>query len=170
MTSRRWIVAAALAAAMAPLNAAAQQTEEEGRVGQPMAQTRGPMIVERAHSGFLVAPDFKVTRVDHQTSEFAGAYAGWVADETLFIGGGAYVLTNRSRDREMAYGGFVAQWMGGRSRTIGYSVKGLVGGGGATLTDSVTFQVPVFPSRGLTSPIPFTTVTERSEEHTSELQ
>src|SRR5260370_18078784 len=85
-----FIRAAALAAAMAPLTAAAQQTGDA--VEQQTPQNRGPMIVERVHSGFLVAPDAKVTRVDRKTSELAGAYAGWLTDQTFFIGGGAYFI------------------------------------------------------------------------------
>ena len=59
------------------------------------------------HSGFLAAPDIKVTEVDHTTSALAGGYAGWLADETFFIGGGAYWLANPDSDRRMAYGGLV---------------------------------------------------------------
>ena len=50
--------------------------------------TQGPMTVERITSGFLAAPDFKVTRFDHRTSELAGGYAGWLTDQQLFVGGG----------------------------------------------------------------------------------
>src|SRR6267378_2758954 len=81
---------------IAPLAAAAQDATPTN----PNAQ--GPMIVERVKSGFLVAPDFKVTGVDHKTSELAGAYAGWVTDNTLLVGAGGYWLANRSKDREMA--------------------------------------------------------------------
>src|SRR4051812_20306045 len=35
---------------------------------------QGPMTVERVKSGFLVAPDFKVTERDRRVSELAGAY------------------------------------------------------------------------------------------------
>ena len=57
------------------------------------------MIVERVKSAFLVAPDFKVTEVDHKTSELAGAYAGWLTDNTLLIGGGGYWLAIPSFSR-----------------------------------------------------------------------
>ncbi|HEV3139692.1 MAG TPA: hypothetical protein VGY57_04210, partial [Vicinamibacterales bacterium] len=159
MIAKRYVAAAALAAALAPLTAipaSAQPADDAAEQQTP--QSRGPMIVERVHSGFMVAPDVKVTRVDRRTSELAGAYAGWVADETFFIGGGGYWLANGSRDRGMAYGGLVVQWMGGADRTIGYSVKGLLGGGEATLTDSFTERVPVLPlpPRGSTTPIAYT--------------
>ena len=61
------------------------------------------MLVERVKSGFLVAPDFKVTEFNHP-SELAGAYAGWLTDQTFFVGGG-YWLANRNAGREMATAG-----------------------------------------------------------------
>jgi hypothetical protein len=97
----------------------------------------GPMIVERMHSGFVVAPDVKVTQVDKTTSTLAGAYAGWLTDDTFFIGGGGYWLANQARDREMAYGGLVVQWLTRADRRIGFGAKGLVGGGQATLDGTI---------------------------------
>src|SRR6266446_5526488 len=47
---------------IAPLAAAAQDATPTSN-----QNTQGPMIVERVKSGFLVAPDFKVTEVDHKT-------------------------------------------------------------------------------------------------------
>jgi hypothetical protein len=97
----------------------------------------GPMTVERVKSGFLVAPDFKVTGFDHRVSELAGAYAGWLTDQTFFVGGGGYWLANRSRDREMAYGGLMVGWLAHGDRRISFGAKGLVGGGRATLLGSL---------------------------------
>jgi hypothetical protein len=99
---------------------------------------QGPMIVERVHSGFLVAPDFKITEVDGKTSELAGGYAGWLTDDKIFIGGGGYWLANQSRDREMAYGGLIVQWLARTNERFGFSARGLVGGGRATLSSSVS--------------------------------
>jgi hypothetical protein len=119
------IRAAALAAGLLALPAAA------------FAQTsNGPMLVEQVHDGFLVAPDFKVTDIDHTTSGLAGGYAGIVLDEHLFIGAGAYVLATDRRGRDLAYGGVVLQWFGG-SDTFGFSVKTLLGGGGAESSGNV---------------------------------
>src|SRR5712691_8783426 len=117
-----------------PIAAAAQTTP--GGAAAPASQ--GPMIVERVHSGFLVAPDFKITEVDKKTSELAGGYAGWVTDDKIFIGGGGYWLANQSRDREMAYGGLMVQWLARTNERFGLSAKGLVGGGRATLSSSVS--------------------------------
>jgi hypothetical protein len=123
--------AACLLVVLAPLAAAAQS-------GAPPAtpQNQGPMTVERVKSGFLVAPDFKVTEFDHRVSGLAGAYAGWLSDRTFFLGGGGYWLANRSRDREMAYGGLVVGWFAGADRRVGFGAKGLIGGGRARLVRS----------------------------------
>ena len=114
-----------------PLLAAAQSG------GTPMPLSQGPMTVERMHSGFLVAPDFKFTEVDHRSSALVGGYAGWVSDDTFFIGAGGYWLASESRDREMAYGGLVVQWFAHTRDRVGFSAKGLVGGGQARLSSSV---------------------------------
>jgi hypothetical protein len=100
------------------------------------------MTIERLHSGFLAAPDVKVTRVDGRTSELVGGYAGWLMDDTILIGGGGYWLASGSRDREMGYGGLVVQWIANSKSRVGYGLKGLVGGGEARLTDTVLLYVP----------------------------
>jgi hypothetical protein len=128
-------------ACFVPLSAAAQS----GATATPV--TQGPMTVEVIHNGFLAAPDVKVTEVDHKTSELVGGYAGWVTDDTFFVGGGGYWLANpHGNDREMAYGGLVVQWLARRSSRVGFGAKGLVGGGEATLSDTITItpRVPEF--------------------------
>jgi hypothetical protein len=97
---------------------------------------QGPMVVERIHSGFVVA-------LDRATSALAGGYAGWLTDETFFIGGGGYWLANQASDRKMAYGGLVLQLLARTDRRVGFGVKGLIGGGRATLGTTVT-QIPGF--------------------------
>ena len=109
------------------------------------AQNQGPMIVERVPSGFVFAPDAKVTDADHRTSELIGGNLGWAVDQTVFVGGGGYWLVNNSHDTEMGYGGFVFQWLGGSTDRFGWGVKALIGGGSATLTDTVSVVVPVYP-------------------------
>jgi hypothetical protein len=118
---------ALIAAALSVPVAASAQTTGAAPINQ------GPMIVERVHSGFVVAPDFKVTEVDRTTSALAGGYAGWLTDETFFVGGGGYWLANQASGRKMAYGGLVLQVLARTDRRIGFAVKGLIGGGRATL-------------------------------------
>jgi hypothetical protein len=99
-------VLATCALLSAPRRAAAQDGSTSAS-----PNTQGPMTVERIKSGFLAAPDFRVTRFDRRTSEIAGGYAGWLTDRKLFVGGGAYWLANGNRDRELAYGGVVVGWL-----------------------------------------------------------
>jgi hypothetical protein len=122
---------AALMLALFPAGALAQGASTATPAGQ------GPMIIERVTSGFLVAPEVKVTRFDRRTSELVGGYAGWLSDQTFFIGGGGYWMANRSRDRGLAYGGLVLGVMARSNRTIGFGVKGLLGGGRATRVETV---------------------------------
>ena len=125
--------AATLMLCLLPMTASAQTA-----TGAAPASSQGPMIVERLHSGFLAAPDFKVTEFDHTTSELLGAYAGWLTDDTFFIGGGGYWLVNESHDREMAYGGLVLQWLVHANSRVGFGAKGLIGGGEATLSSTLS--------------------------------
>ncbi len=105
--------------------------------------SQGPMIVEQVHNGFLAAPDFKFTQVDKKSSGLAGGYAGFVIDDSFFIGGGAYALASNTRDRDLAYGGLVLQWFGHTNDTVGFSVKTLIGGG-----SSPSFQTVRVLDRG----------------------
>jgi hypothetical protein len=119
------------------------------------------MIVERVQSGFLVAPEVKVTRFDRRTSELVGGYGGWLSDQTFFIGGGGYWMANRSRDRGLAYGGLVLGVMPRSDRPVSFGVKGLLGGGRATRVETVTilddrdgrFDGPVSPQHIIFPPI-----------------
>ena len=119
----------ALALCLLPI-AASAQTGGAAAPDLAASQTsQGPMIVERVHNGFLVAPDFKITDLDGKTSGLAGGYAGFVIDDHFFVGGGAYALGTNTRDREMAYGGLVLQWFGRGNERFGFSAKTLLGGG-----------------------------------------
>jgi hypothetical protein len=104
----------------------------------PPQTSAGPMTVERVHNGFAIAPDVKVTRVDGATGVLAGAYGGWMFDNTLLLGGGAYWLTNPSNGNRMTYGGAVVQWLARTDRRVGFGGRALVGLGSARLTDTVT--------------------------------
>ena len=126
----------------APLAAGAQQADADA--SQPPASAQGPMIVERVHNGFAVAPDFKVSRFDRSDARLAGGYAGWVLGDTLLVGGGGYYLTNNSRAHKMAYGGAVIGWLADTDSPIGFGVRGLLGGGQATLAASLNgLPIPV---------------------------
>lgn len=121
-------ISLALAFCLLPIAASAQTGGAALDLTAAEQPSQGPMIVERVHNGFLVAPDFKFTEVDKRSSGLAGGYAGLVFDDHFFIGGGAYALATNRRGREMAYGGLVLQWFGG-GETFGFSAKTLLGGG-----------------------------------------
>src|SRR5262245_20059814 len=106
---------AAVVFSLVPLLAYAQTPQ-----GQ---RTQGPMIVERVQSGFLVAPEVKVTEFDHRTSELVGAYGGWLSQEMFFIGGGGYWLANRSSDRELGYGGLIIGILPRTEGAIGFGAR-----------------------------------------------
>ena len=94
---------------------------------------QGPLVVERVHSPVVVAPDYKVTDLDGEFGQLAGAYVGRAIDGALFIGGAGYWLVNGSGGDELAYGGVLTGWsmpVGGRIR---FGARGLVGFGRATL-------------------------------------
>jgi hypothetical protein len=95
------------------------------------------LIVERIPSGFVVAPDYKVTEVDDQIGQLAGAYAGRVTDDTLLIGGAAYWLANGSDDFKLAYGGLLIGWTSPNIGRIRFGARGLVGVGSATFARDI---------------------------------
>jgi hypothetical protein len=133
----------------------------------PPAPTSGPLVLERVHDGWIVAPDFKVTDLDDRTGELAGAYGGRLFDNTLLVGGAGYWLTNDARDFRMAYGGVIVGWQSREFGRIRFGGRGLAGGGTATLgfdvtslrggdirfgvTDPRRVQQPPTPTRG---PVP----------------
>jgi hypothetical protein len=97
----------------------------------------------------FLAPDFKFTEVDGQFANLAGVYGGWLIDRKMLLGGGGYFLTNRSDDFKMTYGGFVVEYFVRSDRLVHFSIKGLLGGGTATipsrfgrLPDMLPIEIP----------------------------
>src|SRR3954470_17323404 len=134
MIVKQCVYVAALVAALTPSAARAQTLDANTAAQTP--QNRGPMTVERVHSGFLFVPDVKLTEIGHETSTLVGGEAGWLADETMFYGAGAYFLVDGPHNTSMWYGGFVFQFQGNTSHAVGYSLKGLLGGGQADLANA----------------------------------
>lgn len=97
------------------------------------AQDPQTLLGGNVDSALFIAPDFKFTEVDGRFANLAGVYGGWLIDRKLLLGGGGYFLTNRSDDFKMQYGGFVAEYFFRSDQLVNFSVKGLIGGGTATL-------------------------------------
>ena len=97
-----------------------------GADDQPPAPgtTQGPMTVERTSNGWVIAPDVEIGSVGGSTATHAGAYGGWMFENTLPIGGAAYWQVNRSGPKRMDYGGFIAEWLVGANRPIGFGARG----------------------------------------------
>lgn len=95
--------------------------------------TQGPLVLERLHNPFVVAPDYKITDIDGDTGQLAGAYAGKLLGDILFVGGGFYWLVDGDRGEEMRYGGLVLGWSMPAGRAVRFGARGLVGFGTATL-------------------------------------
>jgi hypothetical protein len=105
----------------------------------PAPPTPGPLVVERLHSNFVVAPDYKVTELDGEVAHMAGGYVGWLTEDTLFVGGAAYSVANRSDDMRLTYGGLAVGWTLFPERRIQFGTRGLVGLGRAGLGTDVAF-------------------------------
>ena len=130
-------VACFLAAMLSSGRAIAQDKDRDSAAQAPEVG-QGPMTVERMQEGWTIAPDFKVTRFDGGTRTLAGAYGGWVIDNTLMIGGAGYGLMDPSHTRRLSYGGLLVEWRQGTDKALGFSVKGLLGAGTATASRTVT--------------------------------
>jgi hypothetical protein len=161
---RATLTACALAMLL-PIAAAAQTPDEqtnpqasEDTSAQPPAPqpSRGPMIIEQVHNGFLIAPEVKATLFDKKVQGMVGGSAGWVFDDTLFVGGGGYWMAQRrGSDHQLAYGGAVVQWFAHNGSTFGWSAKALLGGGEATLPETVTEIIyPVLDPRTARPTVP----------------
>jgi len=112
------------------------------------APANGPLVLERVHDGWVLAPDFKVTDIDDHTGELAGVYGGRLIDNTLLIGGAAYWLTNDARDFGMSYGGVIVGWQSREFGRIRFGGRGLAGGGVATLGFDINGQRNVVVNTG----------------------
>ena len=97
--------------------------------------------LERIQGGFVVAPDFKFSEMDGESANLLGGYAGWLTDRKLFIGAGAYWLTNGTAGSELAYGGALVEWFPHRSDRFNLSLRGLLGAG----TGAVGVDIGEFP-------------------------
>src|SRR6188508_1692741 len=107
-------IAILLCAALLPRSSAAQTSA-------------GPMTVQRIGNSAFIAPDFKITDFNGKASGVAGAFGGFLVENTFFIGAGGYGLTDTSNQRDMWYFGLVTGVYLNRDRPVGYGFKALIG-------------------------------------------
>ena len=125
-----------------PLNVSLTQAEPEGpapaelppapRHPGPPPSAAPPSGIVRAtasRDGFVFAPDFRVTEINHETSGLVGGYGGYVFDGRLLVGGGGYWQTNSTNGAHLTYGGPVLEWRLFADSTVGVNLHGLVGAG-----------------------------------------
>lgn len=106
------------------------------------------MQVRQIQSGFVFAPEVRVTKINDRTATLVGAYGGWQTDRTFFVGLAGYALANRDRDFEMQYGGALVKWSIGGQQTAGLTPGLFLGVGTATLARPLSdWGWPQMPGR-----------------------
>ena len=95
----------------------------------PSAPSTGIVQTSAAENGFMIAPDFRVTEINHDTAQMVGAYGGYVMARQLLVGAGAYWQADSTDGAHMVYTGPVVEWRMFPDRTVGLNLHGLVGGG-----------------------------------------
>lgn len=94
----------------------------------------GGLHVTPLESGFVIAPDIRLTTINDRSATLAGAYGGYEVDRTFFVGAAAYWLANRDDDFKTQYAGGLVRWTVGGHRAVGVSTGAFVGLGSATLS------------------------------------
>jgi PEGA domain-containing protein len=121
-----------------PLNVSLGSAEPAAGPVAAAAASSSPLVeVPSAEDGFAIAPDFRISEVNHQTTQFAGFYGGAVFAGQLLVGAGAYWQVNSSTD--MWYTGPIVEWRIFGDRAIGLTAHGLIGYGEANLFQPIAF-------------------------------
>ena len=108
------------------------------------AQSTQTLVQNQLESNVFVAPDFKLTDLGGDLTGLVGVYGGWLINQQLLIGGGGYFQTNEGDVSGMKYGGAVLEYFVNPSRMVNFSVRGLVGGGSATINRFGFGRLPNF--------------------------
>jgi hypothetical protein len=99
--------------------------------GAPPSQP-GPIVqtsVQPSGDGWMIAPDFKITSMNHRTTGLAGLYGGAVFAGKLLVGAGAYWQMDSYYSEHLAYGGAVVEYRFLSNSPVGISAHGLAGYG-----------------------------------------
>jgi hypothetical protein len=133
--------------ALAQEAAPAAAPDENGAAAQ--TQQGGPLVIERIHNPFVVAPEYKVTHFNGDYShQLAGGYVGTLVDEQLLVAGAIYTLVNGSHDLGLTYGGLMLGWSTRPEARLRFGGRALIGGGTATIPQTIVVQDVQFGGRG----------------------
>ena len=77
----------------------------------------------------MIAPDYRITEINHHTSQLIGAYGGYVFGGQFLAGAGGYWQADSTDGTRIAYFGPVFEWRVFPERTVGLNLHGLIGGG-----------------------------------------
>jgi hypothetical protein len=117
----------------------------------PASPQAGPIrqvsSIKPTEDGFVFAPDFKITEMNHRTTGFAGFYGGVVFAGQVMIGGGAYFQLDDYPSEQMAYGGLVAEYRLFHDHPVHVTLHGLAGYGAT--------NVPIYGHHGGPYPTPY---------------
>ncbi len=102
----------------------AQESSEE-------SQDTETLVPSDFDNGFVVAFDNKLSTLDGSFANFAGLHGGWLIDHSFLIGMAGYGTTDTARGLDMGYGGLLLEYFFNPNKLFNYSVRGLIGGGGA---------------------------------------
>jgi len=122
-------------------------------------QSSSPVHVTSNEDGLMIAPDYRVTEINHHTSQLIGAYGGYVFGGQFLAGAGGYWQADSTLGTRIAYFGPVFEWRVFPERTIGLNLHGLVGGGWSYADDFyyANFDGPRVDPRGRPQPQPLNT-------------
>ena len=100
------------------------------RAPQPTGGQGGSNIqVVPSEDGFMFAPDVRFTEVGGQYATLIGGYGGITYGAKFFVGAGAYFQVDGYNGRNLNYFGPVFEYRMFETKTIGFNLHALVGGG-----------------------------------------
>jgi len=113
--------------------------------------SEGNIRVTTGEDGFMIAPDFRVTDINHHTAQLLGAYGGYVFGRQFLVGAGGYWQVDSTDGTHIAYGGPVFQWRVFPDKAVGLNLHGLIGGGWRYADDFyfANFDGPRIDHRGV---------------------
>jgi PEGA domain-containing protein len=113
--------------------------------------SEGGLHVTTGEDGFMIAPDYRVTDINHHTAQLLGAYGGYVFGRQFLVGAGGYWQVDSTDGLRIAYGGPVFEWRIFPDKAVGLNLHGLIGGGWRYADDSyfANFGRPRLDHRGV---------------------